>query len=349
MKQQHVSITIATRVGHSPIYPRIGQGLLGGTIVSVRQGDSEASHSRLEELEHVFGTEFDRGELTVDNLRPVLWAAHWLKAVRPVAQRASELLTLAAGRAFEPGSKAARDCDAVARVMAGVATTEPHCLTALEAARKIRVPADFYAGERQCIGSEVASTALRADGIRAFFSAPADEARSLTSDVCPDCAAIPTSPHGCGRDGIHEAGQTYDDSPFRIYGFAHEMLEVLQRINIKVAGRDAVYSHGLQPSEQMLAEADSAMEAVWVLLDKIAGRGPLDADPQVDTSHTAMIAEAAEIQAARDQADAIVEIADEQRAMVARVESQRRGLMALAAYIGETCTSRVLSAMERPA
>lgn len=353
MKQQHVSITIAARVGHSPIYPRIGQGLLGGTIVSVRQGDSEAAHSQLDELEHVFGTEFDRGELTVDNLRPVLWAAHWLKAVRPVAQRASELLTLAAGRAFEPGSKAARDCDAVARVMAGVATTEPHCLTALEAARKIRVPADFYAGERQCIGREVASTALRADGIRAFFSVPADEVRNLTSDVhsnnCPDCDAIPTSPHGCGREGIHEAGQTYDDSPFRIYGFAHEMLEVLQRINIKVAGRDAVYSHGLQPSEQMLAEADSAMEAVWVLLDKIAGRGPLEADPQVETSQAAMIAEAAELQAARDQADAIVEIADEQRALVARVESQRRGLMALAAYIGETCTSRVLSAMERPA
>lgn len=231
MKQQHVSITIAARVGHSPIYPRIGQGLLGGTIVSVRQGDSEAAHCQLDELAHVFGTEFDRGELTVDNLRPVLWAAHWLKAVRPVAQRASELLTLAAGRAFEPGSKAARDCDAVARVMAGVATTEPHCLTALEAARKIRVPADFYAGERQCIGSEVASTALRADGIRAFFSVPADEVRSLTSDVCPDCAAIPTSPHGCGRNGIHEAGQTYDDSPFRIYGFAHEMLNALRLIH----------------------------------------------------------------------------------------------------------------------
>lgn len=338
MKQQHVSITIAARVGQSPIYPRIGQGLLGGTIVSVRQGDSEAAHRQLEELEHVFGTEFDRGELTVDNLRPVLWAAHWLKAMRPVAQRASELMTLAAGRAFEPGSKAARDCDAVARVMAGVATTEPHCLTALEAARKIRVPADFYAGERQCIGSEVASTALRADGIRA-----------LLPDNCPDCAAIPTSPHGCGRDGIHEAGQTYDDSPFRIYGFAHEMLEVLQRINIKVGGRDAVYSHGLQPSEQMLAEADSAMEAVWVLLDKIAGRGPMEADPQVETSQAAMIAEAVELQAARDQAEVIVEIADDQRAMVARVESQRRGLMAMAAYIGETCTSRVLSAMERPA
>lgn len=338
MKQQHVSITIAARVGQSPIYPRIGQGLLGGTIVSVRQGDSEAAHRQLEELEHVFGTEFDRGELTVDNLRPVLWAAHWLKAVRPVAQRVSELLTLAAGRAFEPGSKAARDCDAVARVMAGVATTEPHCLTALEAARKIRVPADFYAGERKCIGSESASTALRADGIRAFVP-----------DNCPDCAAIPTSPHGCGRDGIHKARQAYDDSPFRIYGFAHEMLEVLQRINIKVGGRDAVYSHGLQPSEQMLAEADSAMEAVWVLLDKIAGRGPMEADPQVETSQAAMIAEAAELQAARDQAEAIVEIADEQRAMVARVESQRRGLMALAAYIGETCTSRVLSAMERPA
>lgn len=370
MKQQHVSITIAARVGHSPIYPRLGQGLLGGTIVSVRQGDSEVAHSRLDELEHVFGTEFDRGELTVDNLRPVLWAAHWLKAVRPVAQRASELLTLAAVRAFEPGSKAARDCDAIARVMAGVATTEPHCLTALEASRKIRVPADFYAGERLGLGEDIATSALRADGIRAVCDLSVEDSREISRrtrdayvgalglpkgmpashpDNCPDCNAIPTSSHGCGRDGIHQAGQTYDDSPFRIYGFAHEMLEVLQRINIKVAGRDAVYSHGLQPSEQMLADADSAMEAVWVLLDKIAGRGPMEADPQVETSQAAMIAEAAELQAARDQAEAIVEIADEQRAMVARIESQRRGLMALAAYIGETCTSRVLSAMERPA
>lgn len=235
LQRQHVTVVIAARIGQTPIYPRIGQGLLGGTIVSVRQGDSEAAHSQLEALEHVFGAEFDRGELTVENLRPVLWAAHWLKAVRPVAQRASELLTLAAERAFEPGSKAARDCDAVARVMAGVATTEPHCLTALEAARKIRVPADFYAGERQCIGSEVTSTALRADGIRAFFSVPATEVRSVNSDVhadnCPDCAAIPTSPHGCGREGIHQAGQTYDDSPFRLYGFAHEILNALRLIH----------------------------------------------------------------------------------------------------------------------
>lgn len=334
---QQVSVVIAARVGQLPVYPKVGQGLLGGTITRVMVGDSLNHHEQLDELRLIFEREFDRGELGAQALQAELWQAHWYRTSRKALQRAADLLVLASSAGISSGSRLAQQCEGLAAVLDSIVNAKPQAHPIADALlRGDPIPADDT--QRR---AELAASSLRADGI--IPAIPAQPGN------CQDCNAIPTSPHGCGRDGIHEAGQTYDDSPFRIYGFAHEMLEVLQRINIKVAGRDAVYSHGLQPSEQMLAEADSAMEAVWVLLDKIAGRGPLDADPQVDTSHTAMIAEAAEIQAARDQADAIVEIADEQRAMVARVESQRRGLMALAAYIGETCTSRVLSAMERPA
>jgi len=290
-----------------------------GNVVKVHEGDAVEQAERLAELQQVFGIEFDRGELTVENLRPVLWAAHWLKSVRPVAQRASELLTLAANRAFEPGSKAARDCDAVARVMASVATTEPHCLTAIEAARKIRVPADFYAARTKAsdlgiLGSagyreqiipmvrrgdglaqiddkiraryleeslatgyfdRVALSGLRADGIMPDGLLTADEPHDpgvkLTEQEVQAAFGAGST---VGADEIRTFAANADDSPFRLYGFTHEMHELLKLINVKVGGLHAVLNHGMEPSDLMQREADQALESIWALLARIEGRQP---------------------------------------------------------------------------
>lgn len=290
-----------------------------GNVAKVFDGDAVEQAEQLAALQQVFSAEFDRGELTVDSLRPVLWAAHWLKAVRPVAQRASELLTLASARTFEPGTKAARDSDAVSRVMASVATTEPHCLTAVEAARKIRVPSDFYPQD--------------ADGLP-----PLCEADQLALDQ-----------HHQAIGPVLDLTRNRPEPVDPVASHAHEMHELLKLINVKVAGLNAVLEHGLEPSPKMQAEADGVLEAVWVLLDKIAGRGALEPDEEGWKATDNMLAEAADYQARQDRADAIAELADDQLALVSRIESQRRGLMALANYLGPTCSAQVLSAMERGA
>lgn len=299
-----------------------------GNVAKVFDGDAVEQAEQLAALQQVFSAEFDRGELTVDSLRPVLWAAHWLKAVRPVAQRASELLTLASARTFEPGTKAARDSDAVSRVMASVATTEPHCLTAVEAARKIRVPSDFYSQDT--------------DGLP-----PLCEADQLAPEQHPGAS---TPLVGWNFSGpVLDLTRNRPEPVDSVASHAHEMHELLKLINVKVAGLNAVLEHGLEPSPKMQAEADGVLEAVWVLLDKIAGRGPMEPDEEGWKATDDMVAEAAEYQAGQDRADAIAELADDQLALVGRIESQRRGLMALATYLGPTCSAQVLSAMERGA
>lgn len=308
-----------------------------GTVAKVFDGDAVEQAEQLADLRQVFSVEFDRGELTVESLRPVLWAAHWLKAVRPVAQRASELLTLASARTFDPGSKAARDSDAVSRVMASVATTEPHCLTALEAARKIRVPGDFYS-----LDTDGTEPLCEADelGLAKHHQATGTDQNSGSSE------------HLGGWDFSGPVLGFTRDQPAPVDSLtahAHEMHELLKLINVKVAGLNAVHEHGLEPSPRMQAEADSALEAVWVLLDKIAGRGPLEPDEEGWKATDDMVAEAADYQAGQDRAEAITELADDQLVLVGRIESQRRGLMALANYLGPTCSAQVLSAMERGA
>lgn len=308
-----------------------------GNVAKVFDGDAVEQAEQLAALQQVFSAEFDRGELTVDNLRPVLWAAHWLKAIRPVAQRASELLTLASTRTFEPGSKAARDSDAVSRVMASVATTEPHCLTALEVARKFRVPSDFYS-----TGADGLPPLCEADPL-----ALARHHQATGTDQHPGAAEhlVGWNFSGPVLDFTRKHPKPVDP----LTAHAHEMHELLKLINVKVAGLNAVNEHGLEPSPRMRAEADSALEAVWMLLDKIAGRGPLEPDEECWKATDDMVAEAADYQAGRDRAEAITELADDQLALVGRIESQRRGLMALANYLGPTCSAQVLSAMERGA
>lgn len=230
-----------------------------GNVAKVFDGDAVEQAERLADLQLVFGTEFDRGELTVESLRPVLWAAHWLKAIRPIAQRASELLALASVRTFEPGSKAARDSDAVSRVMASVATTEPHCLTALEAARKIRVPADFYAAGAKSSGLAMfgpgdnneqiipmvlkpgsltltGASALRVDGIRPEALLTTEESQALAEQIRSTASAVETVGAELDEKAAHAAegaGSTVgaDDSPFRLYGFAHKMLNALRMVH----------------------------------------------------------------------------------------------------------------------
>nr|WP_314586647.1 hypothetical protein [uncultured Pseudomonas sp.] len=275
---------------------------LTGNVTRVHEGDAVEQAERLADLQVVFGTEFDRGELTVESLRPVLWAAHWLKAIRPVAQRASELLSLAADRAFEPGSKAARDCDAVGRVLASVATTEPHCLTAIEAARKIRVPADFYAGE------DIAASALRADGIRPTAFLTSEESQALAEQIRSTANAVEAVGAELSESEVQatdDAGSTVgaDDSPFRLYQFAHEMYELLKRIRVKVGAVHVVLNNGRQPSPTMQCECDQAISDIWSLLARIDGRDPLETDVDGRDARRAVIEASERHQAALDQAE----------------------------------------------
>lgn len=279
-----------------------------GNVAKVFDGDAVEQAEQLAALQQVFSAEFDRGELTVDNLRPVLWAAHWLKAIRPVAQRASELLTLASARTFEPGSKAARDSDAVSRVMASVATTEPHCLTALEAARKIRVPSDFYF--------------MGADGLPPLCEAdPLALARHHQAMGTDQHLRAPE--HLVGWDFSGPVQDFTRDKPQPVdplAAHAQEMHEMLKRIGETVGVREDVLISGDTPTDQLDVEASRALEAVQVLLDKIAGFPPLTADPMPANSPTS-----------------------------SELERIKRGLMALAEYIGEIPMTRVQNAMERGA
>ena len=83
---------------------------------------------------------------------------------------------------------------------------------------------------------------------------------------------------------------------------AREMLELLQRINTKCGGLDAVLAHGGDPSEQMWQESRDAMEAIWLLLDKLA---PALVDTNGPTfsidDHVRMVADAKRYRWLRDK------------------------------------------------
>lgn len=110
LQRQQVTVVIGARIGQPPIYPKIGQGLLGGTIEQVFIGDAVEAHAKLSELHHAFSVEFDRGELTVPALRLALWQAHWWRSLRPFAERAADLLHLGATSGIAVNSLAAQRC-----------------------------------------------------------------------------------------------------------------------------------------------------------------------------------------------------------------------------------------------
>lgn len=51
---------------------------------------------------------------------------------------------------------------------------------------------------------------------------------------------------------------------------AREMHDLLRLINVKVGGLRAVCDHGGDPSEQMWEEFDSALDAIWPLMEALA-------------------------------------------------------------------------------
>lgn len=307
-------------------------------INKVLEGDAIEHAEQLAQLQHTFGVEFDHGTLTVERLRAVLCATHWLSVIRPAAQRASDLLAVASERAFEPGGQACRDCKVVSRIMASVATHDLQAMSAPEAARKIRIPADFYSQPVQPRRAGQAEPPIR-----------------RSSEIHPDALAnmrrFINTCHGSGLgspgSAVRQAGQIDDDALLRVYLFAYEMHCLLERIHVKVGGLRVVLQHGLVPTPEMQAKADRTMTDLQQLLDKIAGRDPLQADPDFVTSTAAMVAEAAEYQEAQARADAIAELAEDQLVLAGRIESHQRGLMALADYLGESCTKRVRSAMDQ--
>lgn len=367
LQSQHVTVVIAARIGQAPIYPQIGQGLLGGTIELVMPGDSVSQHKQLNELRLVFEREFFLSDLTAPALQLQLWQAHWYRASRKAMQRAADMLVLAAASGIAADGKLSRECEGLAQALDIFVNARP---------KDHPIGAALLRGESIPAGDgvrrqEIESSALRADGIRPSALLTSEETQALAEQISSTADAVRALGVELAEldaQGADDAGSTVgaDDSPFRLYGFAHEMHELLKRINIKVAGRDAVYSHGMQPSEQMLAEADSAMEAVWVLLDKIAGRGPLETDPEAAEALEGMISNAmvaaANLEPEASPADLRNAMANLQaqirsvchagnvsaKRSYEALERLERGLMALANAIGPMATDQMLAAMERP-
>lgn len=71
-------------------------------------------------------------------------------------------------------------------------------------------------------------------------------------------------------------------APRHLVAQAQEMFDLLNRVNVKCGGLDAVLAHGSEPSKQMWDESREAMEAIWDLLDKIRGGAPAVDDSQVN-------------------------------------------------------------------
>ncbi|VVO24457.1 hypothetical protein [Pseudomonas fluorescens] len=67
-------------------------------------------------------------------------------------------------------------------------------------------------------------------------------------------------------------------APAHLAAHAKEMFDLLNRINVKCGGLDAVLSHGGEPSEQMWDESREAMDAIWDLLDKVQSAASVDTD-----------------------------------------------------------------------
>lgn len=195
------SVVIAARAGQLPFYPLVGQGLLGGTVTRVLAGDSLSHHEQLDQLRIIFEREFDRGDLGPQALQAELWQAHWYRTSRKALQRAADLLVLASSAGISSGSSLAQQCEGLAAVLDSIVNAKPQAHPIADALlRGDPIPADDT--QRR---AELAASSLRADSI--IPAMPAQPGN------CQDCNAIPTSPHGCGRLGIHQASQAVPASP----------------------------------------------------------------------------------------------------------------------------------------
>lgn len=117
LKRLMTTVVVATPIGSPPPYAKLGQGVMGGTIAAMAEGDAVEARFQLDELQHVFQREFDRGDLTVGALQLDLWQAHWYRASRQAMQRAADMLILAAGTDIPGSSKLARECEGLAKVL----------------------------------------------------------------------------------------------------------------------------------------------------------------------------------------------------------------------------------------
>lgn len=75
-------------------------------------------------------------------------------------------------------------------------------------------------------------------------------------------------------------------APAHLAAHAQEMFDLLVRIDTKCGGLDAALGHGIEPSDQMWAEAREAMEAIWELQDKIQSAAAVDKAPVNQISET---------------------------------------------------------------
>lgn len=201
---QQVSVVIAARAGQLPVYPQVGQGLLGGTVTRVLAGDSLSHHEQLDQLRIIFEREFDCGELTTSALQSQLWQSHWYRTSRKALQRAADLLVLASSAGISSGSRLAQQCEGLAAVLDSIVNAKPQAHPIADALlRGDPIPADDSLRR-----AELAAFAIRADGI--IPAMPAQPGN------CQDCNAIPTSPHGCGRPGIHQVSEPVPASPVSV-------------------------------------------------------------------------------------------------------------------------------------
>lgn len=188
LQSQHVTIVIAARIGQAPIYPQIGQGLLGGTIELVLPGDSVSQHKQMDELRLVFEREFDRGALSVDALKLELWQSHWYRASRQAMQRAADMLILAAANEIKiPGSsKLARECEGLAKVLDLFVNAKPTDHPIGDALLR----GDPIPAGDGVLRLDLEQSALRVDGITHTALLTADESQALDEQIRVTADAI---------------------------------------------------------------------------------------------------------------------------------------------------------------
>ncbi|MBD1586728.1 hypothetical protein [Pseudomonas typographi] len=68
---------------------------------------------------------------------------------------------------------------------------------------------------------------------------------------------------------LREQATNLDAVPAHLALYAQDMFDLLRLINVKCGGLAAVVSHGGEPSDQMWAEHDDALDAIWPLMAKV--------------------------------------------------------------------------------
>lgn len=113
--------------------------------------------------------------------------------------------------------------------------------------------------------------------------------------------------HYCQGDAIQRMGEARElhaaqielyeaalGAPAHLAAHAQEMFDLLNRINVKVGGLNAVLGHGGEPSEQMWDEHNEAMDAIWDLLDKVKSAEIFEA-PTSTTEQSSAVADSMHI------------------------------------------------------